>query len=390
MREHALPQDVTGYRFHIIGNMTLKQFAEVAAGVVVGFFIYQTNLYPVIKWPAILIAAGIGGFAAFVPFEERPFDHWITAFFSALYRPTQFYWKRSSKIPEPFLYKNDSATRQVVADVDLTPARRQRVKDYLHSVNDFSNQVDAFDQLDQQKVAAVMDFFTNPQYAQDLLKVGNTSSRQPKINLEFQPDLTDVDLSENPDLKLSVVSVSNTDIMGVPNITLAQDQLDQTESAAPATQPSAAKVVVPQTQAPVVDHSEEEAILSSSPALPNDPQSYLENSSMNGQFVAPTAQVLQNAQLPFPEKPTEPNKVVGMVLDQNSTPLPGVIVEILTADGFSARAVKTNLLGQFFINTPLKNGSYTVVVEKEGLEFAPKQLIVNGTILDPIEVRSTA
>src|SRR5579859_219090 len=134
MKEHALPQDVTGYKFHIIGNMTLKQFGEVAAGVIVGYLIYTTNLANFLKWPMILVAAGSGAFAAFVPFEERPFDHWIVAFFQALYRPTQFYWRRNQKIPEPFLYKPNTAV-SLVQEVDLSPARKQRVKEYLRSIN---------------------------------------------------------------------------------------------------------------------------------------------------------------------------------------------------------------------------------------------------------------
>src|SRR5260370_24623 len=152
MREHALPQDVTGYKFHIIGNMTLKQFAEVAIGCVIGFFVYQTNLPNILKWPVILLCAGAGTFAAFVPFEERPFDHWIVAFFHALYRPTQFYWKRSSKIPDAFLYKNDASTKSTIAPVDLTPARRQRVTEFLHTVSEDTLNGDALDQREGQQI----------------------------------------------------------------------------------------------------------------------------------------------------------------------------------------------------------------------------------------------
>lgn len=161
MREHALPQDVTGYKFHIIGNMTLKQFAEVAIGCVIGFFIYQTNLPLILKWPAILFFAGMGAITAFVPFEERPFDHWIVAFFHALYRPTQFYWKRSSKIPDAFLYKSASTTQSTVVPVDLAPARRQRVTEFLHTVSDDGPAGDALDQQEGQQIDDVMNLFND-------------------------------------------------------------------------------------------------------------------------------------------------------------------------------------------------------------------------------------
>src|SRR5476649_1848560 len=158
MKEHALPQDVTGYKFHIIGNMTLKQFAEVAGGCGIGFIFYFTNLPTVIKWPLILIFAGTGALAAFVPFEERPLDHWILALVRALYRPTQFYWKRLSKVPEAFLYETKKELHSLVKEVDLTPARRQRVKEYMHSVGP-AEELDNVDIYGNQRLSEVMSVF---------------------------------------------------------------------------------------------------------------------------------------------------------------------------------------------------------------------------------------
>ncbi len=419
MREHALPQDVTGYKFHIIGNMTLKQFAEVAVGFVVGFFIYQTNLLPIIKWPAILLSAGIGAFTAFIPFEEQPFDHWIMAFWRALYRPTQFYWKRSNKIPEPFLYKPNTANLSAVPEVDLTPARLQRVKEFLHSVRDETISHDSYDQFEMQKMDEVLGFFSSSQSLQsyagqisalqesmttgpvDLphiqqlspLKRRNSNSAVtsmqttepvPRMDIQLQSQLNQSDVV--PALSNNVFTA---DVSDAPTISLDQQNTNQIVLGSNNT-PSV-NVVVPQAQSVSVSHvsTEDNVPPELAQLQQNTSQEYVEGGS---QIATPQAlgQTLQNAQLPFPEKPTEPNKVVGMVLDMQNTPLPGVIVEIVTPEGFSARAVKTNLLGQFFITTPLNNGVYTVVAEKDGLQFTPTQLVVNGTILDPIEVRTLA
>ena len=95
-----------------------------------------------------------------------------------------------------------------------------------------------------------------------------------------------------------------------------------------------------------------------------------------------------NVNLPFPEPPTEPNKLVGMVLSPTNELITNAIVEILKADGTVARAVKTNALGQFFVTTPLESGQYVLVAEKDGLQFEPKQLELNGAIVKPIEIRS--
>ncbi len=77
-----------------------------------------------------------------------------------------------------------------------------------------------------------------------------------------------------------------------------------------------------------------------------------------------------------------------MVLSQNNDLLTNAIVEIQTPEGSIARAVKTNTLGQFFITTPLKNGDYNIVVEKTGYQFQPQHLIINNTIIPPMEIRS--
>ena len=95
-----------------------------------------------------------------------------------------------------------------------------------------------------------------------------------------------------------------------------------------------------------------------------------------------------NVNLPFPEAPTEPNKLVGMVLTKANDLVTNAIVEVLKADGTVARAVKTNALGQFFITTPLANGNYTLEIDKDGLTFEPLTLSLDGTVVKPIEIRS--
>ena len=134
MQEHPIPQDITGYRFHIIGSMTLKQFGEILLGVIVAVVLYNTNLIAGVKWFLIAISVGLGAAAAFLPIEERPLDHWIITFFRAMYRPTKFYWKRVPHIPEIFTFKPNTNTQKEEPTLDLTPARRQRIKEYISNV----------------------------------------------------------------------------------------------------------------------------------------------------------------------------------------------------------------------------------------------------------------
>lgn len=133
MQEHPIPQDITGYKFHIIGSMTLKQFGEIFLGVIFAVLFYKTNLVSIIKWPLVLLSVGLGAAAAFVPIEERPLDHWIITFFKVLYKPTKFYWRREPKIPDPFTYK-PSEIQEDTSTLDLTPAKKQRIKEYVGAI----------------------------------------------------------------------------------------------------------------------------------------------------------------------------------------------------------------------------------------------------------------
>ena len=98
MDQHPVPQNITSYEFRLVGDMTLKQFFQLAGGGIVGVVIYQLPLPFFIKWPLIFIAVGIGAALAFVPVQGRPFSQWLTAFFGAIYAPTEYYWSPSEKL----------------------------------------------------------------------------------------------------------------------------------------------------------------------------------------------------------------------------------------------------------------------------------------------------
>ncbi len=97
MEQHPVPQPITSYEFRLVGDMTIKQFGKLAAGVILALITYAVNPPGFIKWPLIVLFTGIGFGMAFVPFEGRPLDAWIVAFFKRIYSPTLFIWQSKTK-----------------------------------------------------------------------------------------------------------------------------------------------------------------------------------------------------------------------------------------------------------------------------------------------------
>ncbi|MDO8488091.1 MAG: PrgI family protein [bacterium] len=101
MDQHPVPQNISSYEFRLVGDMTLKQFFQLAGGIGLGLVFYRTPLPGLVKWPLSFIAVLGGILLAFVPLQGRPFSQWLTAFFKAVYSPTQYYWSPVAEIEAP-------------------------------------------------------------------------------------------------------------------------------------------------------------------------------------------------------------------------------------------------------------------------------------------------
>ena len=96
MEQHAIPQQISSYEFKLVGDMTLKQFLKAAAGIIIAILINSTNLIALIKWPLMLSIGGFGVALAFLPFEDRPIETWITSFIKSIYSPTIFVYNKKN------------------------------------------------------------------------------------------------------------------------------------------------------------------------------------------------------------------------------------------------------------------------------------------------------
>lgn len=368
MQEHPVPQNVTSYEFHLIGNMTLKQFLELSAGCVLGLVVYSTNLPGVIKWPLIILAVAIGAFAAFVPFEGRPLDQWFYAFIKAIYRPTEFYWKKSEEIPDYFTFT--VTTKHVEAEFDLSPYKQQRIKEYISSLP-AEAELAPLDALEQQRLGSVMTLFQ--QVTVDQVQVTAKT--------------------EKPDLTSQVRTLQPLQHLVQTEQTLPASETQVVQSANPTSEPQLNTTIIPQSATIATDKSyaEEQQKLSVA-SLPQQSDTVQVFSSSSQDFTAPitTQQAQTSDALPFPQKPTQPNVIVGMVFDSQGNSVDNAIVEITDTNGMPVRAVKTNLVGQFFITTPLNNGNYFINIEKAGSTFPTIELALENTLVDPLDIRASA
>jgi hypothetical protein len=99
-----------------------------------------------------------------------------------------------------------------------------------------------------------------------------------------------------------------------------------------------------------------------------------------------TTNVTTAKDLPFPAAPTAKNTIVGMVLSPQGQIIDNAIIEIRDKQAMPVRATKTNRLGQFFISTPLKNGTYEIEVESQNHTFPIQKLKLTGQIVDPLKI----
>ncbi|MFA5894589.1 MAG: hypothetical protein WC851_02345 [Candidatus Shapirobacteria bacterium] len=93
-------------------------------------------------------------------------------------------------------------------------------------------------------------------------------------------------------------------------------------------------------------------------------------------------------EIPMPDKPDIPNMLVGMVTNSEEKIVEGAIIEVQDVKGNPSRVMKTNSLGQFRTTTPLSNGKYLVITEKEKLEFDRVEVDLVGKIVEPIKIKA--
>ncbi|MEJ2441666.1 MAG: carboxypeptidase-like regulatory domain-containing protein, partial [Patescibacteria group bacterium] len=110
--------------------------------------------------------------------------------------------------------------------------------------------------------------------------------------------------------------------------------------------------------------------------------------TLTGQKLTSTQAAQFSVEAAPPLPPEKPNTLTGQVMDSAGKIVEAAILEVRDVAGRPVRAVRTNKVGHFLVITPLQNGKYEILTEKEGLEFDPVTFEAKGTIIPPIAIRA--
>jgi len=129
-KQHAVPQEVFGVQFKLVGELTLRQFAVLAAFGLVAVLIFTSGLPLIIRW-ALALSFALGGVAfALVPVQDQPLDQWVGTLIRAVYSPTRRIWEKSSEAPEFLTLEVPKIKTPTEPGVTAEESRR-RLKEFL-------------------------------------------------------------------------------------------------------------------------------------------------------------------------------------------------------------------------------------------------------------------
>ena len=330
MQPHPIPQNVTSFQFHLIGDMTLKQFVYLAIGSVIAYilFVFLSPIYPFVAWPLIVISSGFGFALAFLPINSRPLDSWIGAFFKAIYSPTKRVWRKGSKtFKEEPLFNSRFIT-----------------------------------------------FLSTPQTASPNI----ATPVPPTPQVYTQAPVTPVDLAKTVDLAKEAQNLQYKIIQ--TERTLSQiKQASQTQTQVPIDYSSQVNKILSDLQTLVSQASQIKGKLETV----IQPEAIEKPVKEKIKVVIPVKPKQNQLALT-----TFPNVLSGIVKDSTGNYLEGSVAVIYDKEGLPVRALKTNKLGQFSGSTPLPNGVYTLELEKDNFFFDVLQIELTGEVLPPLMITS--
>ncbi|MCH7641436.1 hypothetical protein IID22_04540 [Patescibacteria group bacterium] len=334
--QHRIPQQISAFQFHLVGDMTLKQFLQLAGGALIALVIYASGLPTAIKWPLILFSFGFGAALAFLPLEDRPLGKWLISFFKSIYSPTVFVWQKAAKVPQYFSPETEAEKKELPTPPTTATTPSTQATQVIPEEKRLEEQESSF----LSKIA----------------HLANTVQPSPAQTVAYgvRPVITQKPAGQQPPRRKEKHDV---------------------------VVPSKGRIKVERKDEGPAKESVQEEVTDVAAGETGPVAPVFGKGTLAGGV---QARFSPEASPPMP--PTKPNTVVGQVVDSDGKIVEGAILEIKDHEGRPVRALKTNKLGHFIIVTSLANGKYEMTTEKEGLSFEPVTFEAKGEILPPIAI----
>lgn len=389
MDNHPIPQDVTGFKFKLIGSITVKQFLYLlGAGIIstIVFVIPTQSLLAIlaIKAPIIAVFALSGLALAFVPIDGRPLDTMIMNFLLAVPRENQYIYKKRGLQLSSFEFFKPTALPQSAPTPKVEKASQQ--KDDARKTMLASRMITTSYKPD----AGESQFFSSVKSLFDELSIAAEEKARQLRDLEAKKQV----FTPSPKKQTSPTK---------SDVEIAQKSQEEKliENTAKNLEEMFQEVLKPQPQPPPKPPPPPPKVepLKAAPA-PVNPVVHLKaqkpeevSSTTISVASTPHVRVIDQAhsmQAGFPTLPDVANVLLGIVKDPRGKVLPNILVEVIDTNDIPVRAFKTNALGQFAAATPLKNGTYTLHLEdsQKRNEFEEIKITLKGEIFLPLEIIS--
>lgn len=375
MEQHPVPRNITGFQFHLIGDMTVRQFAYLAGGIILAFIVFKVFPLPGGLKFILMGIFGLTGFAfAFLPIQERPLDVWLMAFVKSINSPTQYIWQKNNQPPDILSHPMANFSKN-------TPVQ---VKNHHEALDKLHAYLKTLPAPPQQNVN-----IQEKKYISNTLALfGPTLPVPGKIyNAGVTP------LSVTPP-KTVVPSIKPAAPLPPP-VVKTQIPAIQSNPPSPSESPNNLDKQLSQMneeknrlmQELVQLKKELQKMREPSVITPNDAHEPAEKTVREASIktVNPGQTVNETGILSIPKTP---NVIMGAVKDSNRYILPNIIITLKDQKGVPIRALKTNKLGQFASSTALSNGTYLLEVEDplKRYTFDIAQITLSGKVFLPIEI----
>ncbi|MBU2632239.1 PrgI family protein [Patescibacteria group bacterium] len=401
MDNHPIPQDVTSFQFKLIGNMTIKQFAFLAAGIVIAWVVYALPIYSLIKFPLMALFGGTGAALAFLPIEGRPMDVMISNFAKAVFNPTQFIYHQFGGslyfIPQETPKNANHSPSQANKEVD-----KNKLETFLNNLPQRPrNKLDEKEMIFLKSLSAYSapQLQTQPTTQPDFIAPHLLANQEPQMD-------TDEEVLEEKDSTLAKPDLLPEDESLKKQAAILEKELAKAKAAEEAQARGTREYEAAHQKVQSLEQTLEEA-LSQKNALEKElielrkkleqgnKQVYKPSTLPNYQPQTITKNV-RSIPKDMQQKtgmllaPDFPNVIAGIIKDPRGNPLPNILVEVRDNEGNPIRAFKTSRLGQFASATALSDGDYTIEFEdpNEKNKFDTIGFSASGNIIQPVEVIS--